>query len=253
MRLRSLLCCFGDGQTVADEPGLLRGWAPLPSDEGAHRQGARRWWQGGRSGGGRRSRAPAFGEGALREDEWGPQYGSNYRKYSGECQWRCCGGRAPSPPSPPPGLRRPLVLLAAPDCTHCHLTRRHLSVPVQPISRRDAHASSSTCTCCRSCAVRPDISCHRRSGGRGLGGQAGAGQGRCGRLWRRKQEGPRQQRQPAARCQAAARASLRAGRSAEVALRRKCLLASSWRGYFIGGRCSACLHASRACLPGPPL
>ncbi len=86
VRCRMLGCCFGR-QKVKEEEVLLP-WAPLPADlQMSAPAGQRSGWRRGSQ---RSGLAPAFGEGALREDEWAPQYTRPYRKRSGGCSWASC-------------------------------------------------------------------------------------------------------------------------------------------------------------------
>ena len=72
MGLLSVCCCSGSkSQPYPEGDELL--WAPLPADQPK----GRRW--GGRSA----SPAPAFGEGALREERWAPQFVSTFKQSSG--------------------------------------------------------------------------------------------------------------------------------------------------------------------------
>lgn len=62
---------------------MLLPWAPLPADlQVSAPAGQSRGW---RRASHRDSVAPAFGEGALREDEWAPQFTRPYKKRSGGC------------------------------------------------------------------------------------------------------------------------------------------------------------------------
>lgn len=72
---RLFSCCFGgDHEPHREEYGLL-GPAPLPADLQPQPGRWRSGWLG--SGG---QRAPAFGEGALRQDEFAPRFLNNARK-----------------------------------------------------------------------------------------------------------------------------------------------------------------------------
>lgn len=96
-------CCFGR-QKVKEEEVLLP-WAPLPADlQVSAPSGQRRGW---RQASERTGVAPAFGEGALREDEWAPQFTRPYRKRSGRYGYDSLdaivppAATKPRPPSPP--------------------------------------------------------------------------------------------------------------------------------------------------------
>ncbi|KAL4459123.1 hypothetical protein ABPG75_013988 [Micractinium tetrahymenae] len=101
-----LSCCVGR-QRVKEEEVLLP-WAPLPLDlQPTASANQRRGW---RSASQRSDLAPAFGEGALREDEWAPQFTRTYKKRSGRYGYDSLdvvappsypAAAKPRPPSPP--------------------------------------------------------------------------------------------------------------------------------------------------------
>lgn len=66
---------------------MLLPWAPLPTDLQPPQpaQRPKGWWRPGSSG--RSTRAPAFGEGALREDQFGPQFGHKYSEWEVRWAW----------------------------------------------------------------------------------------------------------------------------------------------------------------------
>lgn len=109
-------CFHGSSKSVKDEDALLP-WAPLPG-EGS--RGPTRGWRGARGG---TLRAPAFGQGALREDPWAPkfQHPSPTKRTTGRTHYDPFAESAavasarlapPSPPAQP--ARTPFAASAAP-------------------------------------------------------------------------------------------------------------------------------------------